>query len=201
MTKKIPVMCTCPYVLLQWFSVSLYSPYPSFPLLVCVSLPFPALTPLSLIKSALVHALVSSLWSNREKPFCECYGMWGRLPVVYVLHIPGCMFGGGVCLAWRLLMFNRVCVTQKAFGEWSHDLWGHFINYICDIQPDEFPLWLNDMMNINDLGWITLLLLLLLMMIMCFTTLGEWGGKLHTTAHLGHKDFHMQHFKDHSLCW
>lgn len=42
-------------------------------------------------------------------------------------------------------------------------------------------------MNINDLGWITLLLLLLLLMIMCFTTLGERGGKLHTTAHLGHR--------------
>lgn len=47
MTKKIPVMCTCPYVLLQWFSVSLYSPSPGSPLLVCVSLPSPSLTPLS----------------------------------------------------------------------------------------------------------------------------------------------------------
>ncbi len=30
---------------------------------------------------------------------------------------------------------------------------------------------------------------------------GERGGKLHTTAHLGHADFHMQRFKDHSVGW
>lgn len=58
MTKKIPVMCTCPYVLLQWFSVSYTlpppaptsptpTPTPSLPLLVCVSLPPPPHTPLS----------------------------------------------------------------------------------------------------------------------------------------------------------
>lgn len=85
MTKKIPVMCTCPYVLLQWFSASLYSPSPSSPLLVCVSLPFPSHTPLSSIKSALVHALVSSL-VLQEKPFCECCGMRGCLPAMCVLY-------------------------------------------------------------------------------------------------------------------
>lgn len=124
------------------------------------------------------------------------------LPVIFS-PILGCVFTVVVSLAGRLLMYNRVLESsvRKAFGEWSHDLWGHFINYICDIQPDEFPLWLNDMMNINDLRWITLLLLLLLLMIMCFMTLREreGKGKLHTTADLGHADFHMQ--QDQGLGW
>ena len=33
---------------------------------------------------------------------------------LYMFHIPGCMFGGGVCLAGRLLMCNRVCVCNTA---------------------------------------------------------------------------------------
>lgn len=46
MTKKIPVMCTCPNVLLQWFIVSIFCPSPSSPTAVC-SLLFPSHTPLS----------------------------------------------------------------------------------------------------------------------------------------------------------
>lgn len=175
MTKKKSVMCTCPYVLLQWFSVSYTLPPPIFPPTgVCFpSSPFPYSTELN--KVCFGACMVSSLWYYCEKTFCECHGMWRCLSVMFFIFQVVCLLRA---LAVQPCVYKKaVCGRCLVIG--AHDLWGHLINYISDIQPDEFPLWLNDMMNINDLRWITPLLLLL--MIMCFMTLGEWGGKLHTT--------------------
>lgn len=96
MTKKIPVMCTCPNVLLQWFSVSLYCPLPSS-YLCCVLPPCYLLqTPLSLIKSALVHVPVSSL--PRRSHF------------VNIMVCMGCY----VCVSYcRLCVGACVCASDK----------------------------------------------------------------------------------------
>lgn len=165
----------------------------------CVSLspPFPYSTELNKVCFGACSGLIP-FGITGEKPFCACCGMLRWRPVS-AFHNWGCIYLS------QAFWCTTACVQDgsvwEAFGEWSRDLWGHFINYICDIQPDEFPLWLNDMMNINDLRWITLLLLLLLLlgMIMCFMTLGERGGKLHTAAHLRRAHFHTQHFRDQSV--